>query len=196
MTSPHFDFNAYSLHGVWLHHVFPSFCLTASCMNFTQLWRNYILPCTDFTVIWHLRIFLFTVLFFFFELIMCCHVLTSCFDLFMCRHVLTSPCFDLITCCHVLTSPCFDLIMCCHVFTSPCFVPERRSGKSDVSPLCGISELPFDSTLLSPLLFFCLVLLLFLSWFCFVFCFFVRSGPFSRLEKNKYLPQKFFSIFC
>ena len=35
---------------------------------------------------------------------------------------------------------------------------------SDVSPLSGISGLSFDSTLLSPLLFFCLVLLLFLSY--------------------------------
>ena len=35
---------------------------------------------------------------------------------------------------------------------------------SDVSPLSGISGLSFDSTLFSPLLFFCLVLLLFLSY--------------------------------
>ena len=35
---------------------------------------------------------------------------------------------------------------------------------SDVSPLSGISGLSFDSTLLSPLLFFCLVILLFLSY--------------------------------
>ena len=35
---------------------------------------------------------------------------------------------------------------------------------SDVSPLSGISGLSFDSTLLSPLLFFCLVLLPFLSY--------------------------------
>ena len=37
--------------------------------------------------------------------------------------------------------------------------PEGRPGMSDVSPLSGISGLSFDSTLLSPLLFFCLVLL-------------------------------------
>ena len=35
---------------------------------------------------------------------------------------------------------------------------------SDVFPLSGISGLSFDSTLLSPLLFFCLVLVLFLSY--------------------------------
>ena len=38
--------------------------------------------------------------------------------------------------------------------------PEGRPGMFDVSPLSGISGLSFDSTLLSPLLFFCLVLLL------------------------------------
>ena len=42
--------------------------------------------------------------------------------------------------------------------------PEGRPGMSDVSPLSGISGLSFDSTLLSPLLFFCLVLLPFLSY--------------------------------
>ena len=35
---------------------------------------------------------------------------------------------------------------------------------SNVSPVSGISELSFDSTLLSPLFFFCLVLVLFLSY--------------------------------
>ena len=43
---------------------------------------------------------------------------------------------------------------------------------SDVSPLSGISGLSFDSTLLFPLLFFCLVLLPFLSY-CFL-----PAGPF------------------
>ena len=38
-----------------------------------------------------------------------------------------------------------------------------RPGMSDVSPLSGISGLSFDFTLLSPLLFFCLILLLCLS---------------------------------
>ena len=46
-----------------------------------------------------------------------------------------------------------------HSFSLPS--PEERPGMSDVSPLLGISGLSFDSTLLSPLLFFCLVLLLF-----------------------------------
>ena len=43
---------------------------------------------------------------------------------------------------------------------------------SDVSPLSGISGLSFDSTLLSPLLFVCLVLLPFLSYR------FLPAGPF------------------
>ena len=38
---------------------------------------------------------------------------------------------------------------------------------SDVSPLSGISGLSFDSTSLSPLLFFCQVLLLLLSYLFF-----------------------------
>ena len=50
--------------------------------------------------------------------------------------------------------------------------PEGRLGMSDVSPLSGISGLSFDSTLLSPLLFFCLVLLPFLSHR------FLPAGPF------------------
>ena len=50
--------------------------------------------------------------------------------------------------------------------------PEGRPGMSDVSPLSGISGLSFDSTLLSPFLFFCLVLLPFLSYL------FLPAGPF------------------
>ena len=50
--------------------------------------------------------------------------------------------------------------------------PEGRPGMSDVSPLSGISGLSFDSTLLSLLLFFCLVLLPFLSYR------FLPAGPF------------------
>ena len=42
--------------------------------------------------------------------------------------------------------------------------PEGKPGMSDVSSLSGISGLSFDSTLLSPLSFFRLVLLLFLSY--------------------------------
>ena len=45
--------------------------------------------------------------------------------------------------------------------------PEGRPGLSDVSPLSGISELLFDSTLLPPLLFLCLILLLFLFYLLF-----------------------------
>ena len=62
--------------------------------------------------------------------------------------------------------------------------PEGRPGMSDVSPLSGISGLSFDSTLLYPLLFFCLVLLLFLSGL------FLPAGPFFRT-----FSRKFFSIF-
>ena len=52
--------------------------------------------------------------------------------------------------------------------------PEGRPGMSDVSPLSGISGLSVDSTLLSPLLFFCLVLLLFL-FYLFFLCLQVHS---------------------
>ena len=57
------------------------------------------------------------------------------------------------------------------VVISACLVhlqghPEGRPGMSGVSPLSGTSGLSFDSTLLSPLLFFCVILLLFLSFFC------------------------------
>ena len=55
---------------------------------------------------------------------------------------------------------------------------------SDVSPMSGISGLSFDYTLLSPLLFFCLVLL------CFLSDLFLPAGPFSEL-----LSRKFFNMF-
>ena len=64
------------------------------------------------------------------------------------------------------------------------FAPEGRPGMSDVSPLSGISGLSFDSTLLSPLLFFCLVLLPFLSYS------FLPAGPFFST-----FSRKFFKIF-
>ena len=57
------------------------------------------------------------------------------------------------------------------VFFSP--GPEGRPGMSDVSPLSGISGLSFGSTLLSPLLFFWLVQLLFLSYL--FFCLLIHS---------------------
>ena len=44
-------------------------------------------------------------------------------------------------------------------------IPQGRRGISDVSPLSGISGLSFDSTVLSSLLFFCLVLLLSVFFF-------------------------------
>ena len=62
--------------------------------------------------------------------------------------------------------------------------PEGRQGMFDVSPLSGISGLSFDSTLLSPLLFFCLVLFPFLSYR------FLPAGPFFST-----FSRKFFNIF-
>ena len=61
------------------------------------------------------------------------------------------------------------------------FPPDGRLGMFDVSPLCGISGLSFDTTLLSPLLFFCLVLLLFLSYL------FLSAGPFFWIFFQKVL---------
>ena len=57
--------------------------------------------------------------------------------------------------------------------------PEGRPGMSNVSPLAGISGLSFYSTLQSPLLFFCLVLL-----------------PFLLALSSKLFSRKFFNIFC
>ena len=62
--------------------------------------------------------------------------------------------------------------------------PEGKPGMSDVSPLSGTSGLSFDSTLLSPLLFFCLFLLTFLSYP------FLPAGPFFWT-----FSEKIFSIF-
>ena len=70
------------------------------------------------------------------------------------------------------------------VLFSAAWPPEGRPGMSDVSPLSGIIGLSFDSTLLSPLLFFCLVLLPFLSDL------FLPAGPFFYT-----FSRKFFSIF-
>ena len=70
----------------------------------------------------------------------------------------------------------FTLSMSSHspavYFISPLLSSEGRPGMFDASPLSGISGLSFDSTLLSPLLFFCLVLLPFLSYR------FLPAGPF------------------
>ena len=51
--------------------------------------------------------------------------------------------------------------------------PTGRPGISDVLSQSGISGLSFDSPFLSPLLFFCLVLLFF------PFCHFSANGPFA-----------------
>ena len=58
----------------------------------------------------------------------------------------------------------FSLCTITEVHTLSWITPEGRPGMSDVSSLAGISGLSFDSTLLSPLLFFCQVLLPFLSY--------------------------------
>ena len=57
---------------------------------------------------------------------------------------------------------------------------------SDLFPMSGILGLSFDSPFLSPLLFFCLVLLLFLSFSLgfFGLCF-SANGPFSLLFSLK-----------
>ena len=56
------------------------------------------------------------------------------------------------------------LPICDKDFNVAIFSPKGRPGISDVSPLSGISGLSFDSALLSPVLFFCLVLLPFLPY--------------------------------
>ena len=65
----------------------------------------------------------------------------------------------------------FSLVNYAAVVCAILETPEGRPEMSDVSPLSGISGLSFDSTLLSPL-FFCLVLLPFLSYR------FLPAGPF------------------
>ena len=54
-----------------------------------------------------------------------------------------------------------------------CVLLLLRFRDNDVSPLSGISGLSFDSTLLSPLLFFCLILILVMSY---LFCLQVHSS--------------------
>ena len=62
-------------------------------------------------------------------------------------------------------------------------IPEGQLGMSDVTPPSGISGLSLDSPFLSPHLFYCLILLLFVS------CHSSGNGAFSRI-----FPRKF-SIF-
>ena len=82
----------------------------------------------------------------------------------------------------------FDWVLIFLLWTQRCFTgrqtPKGRLGMSAVSPLSGISGLSFDSTLLSPLIFFCLILLPFLS------CLFLPAGPFFRT-----FSRKLFNIF-
>ena len=65
-------------------------------------------------------------------------------------------------CCNPLLS--LSLLL---LFKPSATFPEGRPGMSDVSSLSGISGLSFDSTLLSPRLFFCRELFLFLSYLFF-----------------------------
>ena len=74
----------------------------------------------------------------------------------------------------------FYMYVCLHVWCLSMSSPEGKLGMSDVSPLSGISGLSFDSTLLSPLLFFCLVLLPFLSYR------FLPAGPFFWAFSRKF----------
>ena len=79
---------------------------------------------------------------------------------------------------------CFGLYLC----------PDGRPGMSDVSHLSWISGLSFDFLFLSPLVFFCIVLLLFLS------CNFSANGPFSAPPPPSPpppppLPRKFSNYF-
>ena len=69
--------------------------------------------------------------------------------------------------------PHLQFLLNCPLVYDCGFYPEGRPGMSDVTPLSGISGLSFDPTLLSPLLLFCLVLLLFPSYL------FLPAGPFS-----------------
>ena len=72
----------------------------------------------------------------------------------------------------------WDLPFCCYCLPQ---IPRRETGDVWWHPLSGILGLSFDSSFLSPLLFFCLVLLLFpsrhfsgngpVSWLLFVCCF-------------------------
>ena len=97
--------------------------------------------------------------------------------------VLSQNTTGLAWCCHVP-------LCCCHVRLFKCdqWYGSKKSNQNlchlpwrearDVwcpPPLSGISGLSFDSPFLSSLLFFCLVLLLFLS------CHFSTNGPFSCL---------------
>ena len=78
------------------------------------------------------------------------------------------------------------LLLC--VWCLPLLTSEGRTVMSDVSPPSGIAGLSFDSTLLSPRLFFCLVLLLFLSYF------FLPAGP-LLWTFFFFFSRKFFNIF-
>ena len=73
--------------------------------------------------------------------------------------------------------------------------PKGRPGMSDVSPLSGISGLSFDSTLLFPLLFFCLVLLIFLSYL-FSACWFILLNFFQKILQYFSVRDRLFCMAC
>ena len=64
---------------------------------------------------------------------------------------------------------------------------------SDVSPLSGISGLSFDSTFLSPLLFFCLVLLPFLSYL--FFCLLALSSKLFPENSSIFFVKKYAFLY-
>ena len=70
--------------------------------------------------------------------------------------------------------------------------PKGRPGMSDVSPLYGIFGLSLNSTLLSPLLFLCLVLLLSLSYL-FSACWSIFLNSFQRILQYFLLRGR---LFC
>ena len=76
------------------------------------------------------------------------------------------------------------LVMACLGSTDLYQWPWRERWMSDFFPLSGLSGLSFDSTLLSPFLFICLLPLLVLSQLFSLFC------------KRLFLFRKFFNIFC
>ena len=96
-------------------------------------------------------------------------------ELFHCIFILWSFTF---ACVHCRFVPATFMLWRYYMICPPC---EGRLGMSDVLPLSGISGLSFDSTLLSPILFFCLVLLIFLSYLFFSACWSILLNFFQKI---------------